>query len=164
MKLIHQTVDQLSSAIGVSVSWFALIMVIITAIVVVFRYFLNLGSIPLQETIVYLHGALIMLAIGFALKNNAHVRVDVIHRRLGTRQKHWIEILGFALFLLPVAVLFLVTSFSYVSFSWSVLESSSAPGGLPGVFALKTLIPVMALLLLMQGISQTLKAIEALRS
>ena len=52
MKLIHQTVDQLSSAIGVSVSWFALIMVIITAIVVVFRYFLNLGSIPLQETIV----------------------------------------------------------------------------------------------------------------
>ncbi len=164
MKLIHQRIDQISSAIGAFVGWFALIMVIITAIVVVFRYFLNLGSIPLQETIVYLHGSLIMLAIGFALKNNAHVRVDVVHRRLRSSQKLWIEVLGFCLFLVPVAVLFLVTSFSYVSFSWSVLESSSAPGGLPGVFVLKTLIPVMAVLLLMQGISQTLKAIEALRS
>ena len=164
MKLIHQRIDQISSAIGAFVGWFALIMVIITAIVVVFRYFLNLGSIPLQETIVYLHGSLIMLAIGFALKNNAHVRVDFVHRRLRSSQKLWIEVLGFCLFLVPVAVLFLVTSFSYVSFSWSVLESSSAPGGLPGVFVLKTLIPVMAVLLLMQGISQTLKAIEALRS
>jgi TRAP-type mannitol/chloroaromatic compound transport system permease small subunit len=164
MKLIHQRIDQISSAIGAFVGWFALIMVIITAIVVIFRYFLNLGSIPLQETIVYLHGSLIMLAIGFALKNNAHVRVDVVHRRLRSSQKLWIEVLGFCLFLVPVAVLFLVTSFSYVSFSWSVLESSSAPGGLPGVFVLKTLIPVMAVLLLMQGISQTLKAIEALRS
>ena len=163
MNLVHRRIDQISSAIAAFVGWFALIMVIITAMVVVFRYFLNLGSIPLQETIVYLHGSLMMLAIGFALKNNAHVRVDVVHRRLKPRQKHWIEIIGFCFFLLPVAILFLVTSFSYVSFSWSVLESSSAPGGLPGIFVLKTLIPVMAILLLMQGFSQTLKAIEALR-
>ena len=57
MEKIEALIDQVSGAIGRFVSWFILMMMLITALVVVMRYFLNLGSIPLQETIVYLHGA-----------------------------------------------------------------------------------------------------------
>jgi TRAP-type mannitol/chloroaromatic compound transport system permease small subunit len=68
MEKIETLIDQVSAAIGRFVSWFILIMMLITALVVVMRYFLNLGSIPLQETIVYLHGSVIMLSIGYTLK------------------------------------------------------------------------------------------------
>ena len=163
MQNLEALIDQLSEKIGRLVSWSVLIMMLITALVVVMRYFLNLGSIALQETIVYLHGSLIMLSIGYTLKMNGHVRVDVVNRNLTERQRHWVEVLGWIFFLLPVSLFLFITSLPYVAFSWSVLESSGAPGGLPGVFVLKTFIPVMAVLLFLQGLSQGSKAIRALR-
>lgn len=132
MEKIETLIDQVSAAIGRFVSWFILIMMLITALVVVMRYFLNLGSIPLQETIVYLHGSVIMLSIGYTLKVNGHVRVDVIHRNLTDRQRHWVELLGWVFFLMPVSLFLFLTSLPYVAFSWAVFESSGAPGGLPG--------------------------------
>ena len=163
MEKIETMIDQLSGTIGRFVSWFIFLMMLITALVVVMRYFINLGSITLQETIVYLHGSLIMLSIGYTLKMNGHVRVDVVNRNLTERQRHWVEVLGWIFFLLPVSLFLFITSLPYVAFSWSVLESSGAPGGLPGVFVLKTFIPVMAVLLFLQGLSQGSKAIRALR-
>lgn len=163
MEKIERLIDQVSGAIGRFVSWFILMMMLITALVVVMRYFLNLGSIPLQETIVYLHGGVIMLSIGYTLKVNGHVRVDVVHRTLTPRQRHWVELLGWIFFLMPVSLFLFLTSLPYVAFSWTVFESSGAPGGLPGVFLLKTVIPIMAALLFLQGLSQGSKALRALR-
>ena len=65
--------------------------------------------------------------------------------------------------LLPVSVFIFWTSLDYVSFAWSLKESSAQPGGLPGVFVIKTLIPMMALLLCLQGISEVFKGIISLR-
>ena len=163
MEKIEALIDQVSGAIGRFVSWFILMMMLITALVVVMRYFLNLGSIPLQETIVYLHGAVIMLSIGYTLKVNGHVRVDVVHRTLTQRQRHCVELLGWIFFLIPVSLFLFLTSLPYVAFSWAVFESAGAPGGLPGVFLLKTVIPIMAALLFLQGLSQGSKALRALR-
>ena len=132
-------------------------MMLGTAVVVVLRYFLNLGSIPLQEAILYLHGSVIMLGIAFTLKRGGHVRVDIIHRTLPEIQKRRIDTAGTLLFLMPVSLFIFWSSLPYARFSWSVLEASSAPGGLPGVFLLKTLIPVMAALLFLQGLSELLR-------
>ena len=112
----------------------------------------------------YMHGIVFMLGIAFTLKEKGHVRVDVLNERLPFKVRTIIDMLGHGLFLLPVAIFLFWASLDYVSFSWSVKESSGQPGGLPGVFLVKTLIPLMAILLAMQGISEILKGVISLKS
>ena len=108
------------------------------------RYAFNEGAIMLQESVIYMHALVFMLGIPYALKENQHVRVDLIYARLGERQRTLIDIVGHLTCLLPVCVFILYFSFGYVINSWQVLEGSPEVGGIPGVFLLKTLIPIMA--------------------
>ena len=98
-----------------------------------------------------------MLGIGYTLKEQGHVRVDVLHERLSERTRTIIDMFGNLLFLLPVAIFIFWTSLDYVGFAWSLKETSAQPGGLPGIYLLKTLIPLMAILLAAQGVSELLK-------
>jgi TRAP-type mannitol/chloroaromatic compound transport system permease small subunit len=139
-------------------------MVIITCVVVTARYLFNVGSIGLQESVMYMHGAVFMLGIAFTLKEQGHVRVDVLYVKFPPRVKVFIDIVGHLLFLVPFSIFILWTSLDYVSFSWSLKESSGQPGGLPGVYLIKGLIPAMAVLLLLQGISEILKDLRSLTS
>jgi TRAP-type mannitol/chloroaromatic compound transport system permease small subunit len=139
-------------------------MVIITCVVVTARYLFNVGSIGLQESVMYMHGAVFMLGIAFTLKEQGHVRVDVLYMKFPPRVKVFIDIAGHLLFLVPFSIFILWTSLDYVSFSWSLKESSGQPGGLPGVYLIKGLIPAMAVLLLLQGISEILKDLRSLTS
>ncbi len=105
----------------------------------------------------YMHGILFMLAIPFTLRADGHVRVDLIYSRLSQKHKDWIDAGGHLLLLLPVSVFIFVTSLPYVSASWRVLEGSTEVGGVPAVFLLKTLMPLMAALLFLQGLSEIAK-------
>ena len=138
-------------------------MVLVTCVIVLARYLFNSGSIAFQESVMYMHGTVFMLGIAFTLKEQGHVRVDVLHERLGLRARAVIEMAGSVLFLIPVSVVILLSSFEYVAFSWSLKESSAQPSGLPGVYLLKTLIPMMAGLLLLQGISEFIKAFDTFK-
>jgi len=137
-------------------------MVIVTCAVVLARYVFGVGSIALQESVMYMHGIVFMLGIAFTLKEQGHVRVDVLHEKFSRRTRNLIDIAGTILFLLPLSIFILLTSLDYVSFAWSLRESSAQPGGLPGVFLVKTLIPVMAALLALQGIAEILRGIVSL--
>lgn len=137
-------------------------MVLGTTLVVVLRYALNEGSILLQEAVLYLHALVFMLGIPYALKADAHVRVDLIYGRLRPRARTVIDLIGHVLFLLPVAGALLLYSHSYVARSWRILEGSSEVGGIPAVFLLKTLIPVLAVLLLLQGLAEIARCIRTL--
>ena len=97
----------------------------------------------------YLHGMVFLLGIAFALKQNAHVRVDIIYQKASRRTQAKIDLLGTLLFLFPVAAFIGWMSIDFVAFSWRVGEGSAEPGGLPGVYLLKTLLPLMAILLLL---------------
>jgi len=136
-------------------------MVLITVTIVVLRYVFNTGTIVMQESVMYLHGALFMLGIPYGLKQNTHVRVDVIYARLSERQQSLVDIAGHTLFLMPLSVFIFVTSLPYVAAAWRVLEGSAEVGGIPAVFLLKTLIPVMAALLFLQGLSEISKRLLA---
>ena len=164
INIIIQFIDRLNDLIGRAVSWLTLAMVIVTCAVVVARYVFSFGSIALQETVMYLHGMVFLTGIAFTLKEQGHVRVDVLHERFSERTRALIDILGNLLFLLPVAGYIFWASLDYVSFSWSVKEASAQPGGLPGVYLLKTLIPMMAGLLILQGISETAKSLQKIRA
>ena len=139
-------------------------MVLFTCGVVAARYIFNVGSIGMQELVMYLHGCVFMIGIAFTLKEKGHVRVDVLHERFSEKNKAIIDIIGTLLFLMPFCLFIFFVSLEYVRFAWSVQESSPDPGGLPGVFLLKTLIPVMAILVGLQGISGVLKNLSRLMS
>ncbi len=164
MSRLIRLIDQINEFIGSSVAWLTLFMMIITCIVVVIRYALNLGSIALQESVMYLHGTLFMLGIGYTLKNQGHVRVDVLYTRFSVKHKALVDLFGTVVFLMPLSIFLFLASLDYVAFSWSLREGSAQPGGLPGVFLLKTLLPLMAGLLFLQGLSELAKSIVALRS
>jgi TRAP-type mannitol/chloroaromatic compound transport system permease small subunit len=133
--------------------WLALIMVLLTFAIVILRYALNSGGILLQESVMYLHGTLFMLAIALGVGDNTHVRVDILYSRRSPEQQAWIDLVGHILFLLPVAGFMIWVSLPYVNNSWQILEGSSEVGGIPGVFLLKTLIPLTGALLFCQGIA-----------
>ena len=104
-----------------------------------------------------------MLGAAYTLKADGHVRVDIFYRGFSARQKAWVNILGHIVFTLPVCGLIGWGSLDYVLDSWSAREASPEPGGLPFVFLLKTLIPVMALLLALQSLAQCRRALSALQ-
>ena len=133
--------------------WLALMMVLLAFAIVILRYALNSGGVLLQESVMYLHGTLFMLAIALGVGDNTHVRVDILYSRRSPEQQAWIDLVGHILFLLPVAGFMIWVSLPYVSNSWQILEGSSEVGGIPGVFLLKTLIPLTGALLFCQGIA-----------
>lgn len=139
-------------------------MVLVTLLVVLLRYLFDQGAIVLQESVIYMHGLVFMLGIPYALHHNNHVRVDVFADRLGQRGRNWIELIGHLLFLVPVSITLFLYSLPYVRASWRVFEGSAEVGGIPGIFLLKTLIPVMAVLLLLQGVAEIIRLIHELRS
>ena len=146
-------IDHLSERTGQVIAWLTLGTVLLTFTVVVLRYGFDAGSIAMQEAVSYLHAAVFMLGAAYTLKHDGHVRVDIVYRRLSARGQAMVNLLGTLLLLLPVCIYVLASSHEYVAVSWSLREGSQEAGGLDAVFLLKTAIPVMAVLLVLQGIS-----------
>lgn len=159
MQKIVRYIDRMNDVIGRSISWLTLLMVIITFLVVVLRYVFSSGWIAMQESIIYMHSIVFMLGVAFTLKQNGHVRVDIFYERMGPRSRAWVDLLGAIFLLIPFCLFIILISWNYVSLSWSLLEGSRDAGGLPAVFLLKTTIPVMAMLLMLQGVAQGLRSI-----
>ena len=132
-------------------------------LVVVLRYAVGVGSIALQEAVAYMHGALFTLGAGYTLKHDAHVRVDVFYRGWSPRGKAWVDLGGTIVLLVPFCLFLIWTSYDYVAQSAIHLEGSAEAGGLPGVFLLKALIPIMAALVLLAGIARAGRALAVLR-
>lgn len=162
LERIAGLIDALSEWTGRLIAWLTLAMVLVTCAVVVLRYAFNLGWIALQESITYLHALVFMLGAAYTLRHDGHVRVDIFYRRLSPRGQAWVDLLGSLLLLLPVCVFMLWISWDYVAASWSLLEGSRDAGGLPLVYLLKSVIPLMVLLLLVQGIGQALRSLLVL--
>ena len=137
-------------------------VVLLQFVLVVARYLFGLGSIWLTETVIYAHAALFMLAAAWTLRAGGHVRVDIFYGEASARTKALIELIGAVLFLLPFMIVLAWLSIPYAARSWAILEHSQETSGLPLVFVLKTLIPIFALLMALQGVAQAIRAVAAL--
>lgn len=155
-------VDVLNERIGRTISWVALAMVLIQFLVVGMRYIFGIGSVFLQESVVYMHGTLFMVGAAYTLLHNGHVRVDILYREASPRRKAWVDLFGVLLFLLPVSILVWIVSAPYVAQSWSVLEGSKETSGIQGIFLLKTMILVFATLLPLQGLALAARSVLTL--
>ena len=143
--------EKITELIGRGVSWCTLFIVLMTLAVVILRYSFNTGATALQETALYLHGAVFTLAAGYTLKHDGHVRVDIFYRNFSVRTRHWVDFLGTLLLLMPVCLFILYSSFDYVLASWRVGESSVEAGGLAYVYLQKSLLLLLVVSLLLQG-------------
>jgi len=160
---IADSIDRLIAAIGRAVMWLALAVVLLQFAVVVLRYAFGIGSIWLSESVLYAHAALFMLAAAWTLQVNGHVRVDVFYADASPRAKALVDLLGALLLLLPFMAVIAWFALPYVSRSWAILERSPEASGIPAVFLLKTLIPLFALLMALQGVAQAIRAALVLR-
>lgn len=156
--------DRLADLTGKLVAPLLGLMLLATFIVVVSRYGFDYGAVKLQESVIYLHATVFMLGFAYTLKQGGHVRVDILYQRLGVRGRAIVDLIGTSLFLLPMCGFILYASLDYVSFSWRLKEGSAEPGGLPFVYLLKTLIPISAGLLILQGLAELMRNLLRLRS
>ena len=150
--------DRVNAAIGRTAAWCCLYIVIAEFALVVMRYALGIGSIRLQESVMYAYAALFMLAAAWVLQNDGHVRVDIFYASARPRMKAAIDLVGTLIFLAPFAIAILLLSIPYAARSWKLLERSPEASGLPFVYLLKTLIPIFALLVGLQGVAQAIRA------
>lgn len=163
MAKLSQLIDRLSNRLGLTFSWLTLTMVIVMAVIVVLRYLFQIGSIALQESVIYLNALIFTFGVAYTLKEQGHVRVDIFYSRLSERRRAWIDLFGTLFFLIPSTVFIIWVSWDYVSVSWRIREGSAESSGLPLVFLLKSAILVLPALLLLQGISELSKSLAKLR-
>ncbi len=155
-------ISRLNSIVGRLFSWLALATVLACFWVVVERYIFSTTQLWLQDLYVWLGGAMFMAVGGFALMRDDHVRVDIFYRPAPLRSKAVRDLVGVVLFLIPYCVVAWIYSFPYVRRSWALFEPSSNPGGMPGLYILKTFILVFILLVFLQGIAMAFRSILVL--
>ncbi len=162
-RAIAHRLETIAVHTGRVLPWLLLPLVVLTFSVVVLRYGFDFGRIALQEGVTYLHALVLMSCMAYTLRENEHVRVDIFYSKMSRRRRAIVDLAGGLLLLLPICLTILVTSWGYVAQSWRLLEGSPEAGGLPLVFALKTLIPLMAVLLMIQGIADIIRNVGVIK-
>jgi TRAP-type mannitol/chloroaromatic compound transport system permease small subunit len=143
---------------GRTVAWAMVPMIVVQFVIVALRYVFDVGWIWMQESVLWMHAATFMLAMAYTLHHDEHVRVDIFYRKMSSRGRALVDIFGSLLLLLPVTIFLIIVSWDYVWVSWSIHEGSREAGGLPYPFVpvLKSLIPVTAGLVCVQGVANLL--------
>jgi len=150
-------IDGLSNITGRFVGWLTTAMVLVVFYDTVMRYTFNKGNVALQELEWFLFSIVFLLGAAYTLKENGHVRVDILFVNLSTKTKAWIDFLGIFIFLIPFSIIVIYSTKGFVMNSWAVREVSPDPGGLPAYYLLKAMIPLGFAFLIVQGLSQAAK-------
>jgi len=140
----------INTTLGEAAKWLTLAMVLVQFLVVMLRYVFGIGSIQMQESIIYMHGVLFLMAAAATWSADAHVRVDIFYGGFTAQRKRIVNRLGAILFVLPLATLILYVAYDYVAMAWSVREGSRETSGIHGIYLLKTMILIFAVQMIAQ--------------
>lgn len=156
--------DRISAAVGKAAAWLTLVMVVVTFVIVVMRYVLDFNLIWMQESVTWMHAAVFMLGAAYTLRDEEHVRVDIIYRKASEMQRAWIDLLGVLVFLLPMCLFLAFKSWDFVAVSWSIREASPESGGLPYPMRplIKTVLIIMPFGVALQGVSLALRSLRTI--
>ncbi|HEX6827534.1 MAG TPA: TRAP transporter small permease subunit [Burkholderiales bacterium] len=154
-------IDGLNERVGRAVRWLVLAACVVSAGNAAVRYLFNASSNAWLEIQWYMFAAMFLLAAGYALRHDEHVRVDIFYQRLSLKAQAWVDLLGGLLFLLPAAVLIGWLAWPMFQQSWTISEMSPDPGGLIR-WPVKLLVPLGFGLLALQGVSEIIKRVGIL--
>lgn len=155
-------IDALNERVGRTAAWLVLACIVISAANAVARYGLNFSSNAFLEIQWYLYSIVYLCAAGYTLKHDAHVRIDIVSARLSARARAWIDLFGGLAMLLPAATIIFWFGWSASLESFRIGETSLDAGGLLR-WPIKFVVPLAFLLLILQGVSESIKRIAILR-
>ena len=159
---VSRAIDRFNEYVGRIAAWAIFIAVIVSAANAIIRKTLGTSSNAWLELQWYLFGAVFMLCAAWTLRDNEHIRIDIISSRLSKRGRDWIDIIGHLFFLLPFIVVMLWLSTPFFLRSYESNEYSSNAGGLV-IWPAKLLILLGFVLLLLQWASELIKRIAIVR-
>ena len=159
IKKISQTINTCSEWSGKIVSWLVLAMVFLVSYDVSMRYFFSSGSIALQEMEWHIFAVIFLVGAVYTFKHDNHVRLDLIYqsRFMSDYRRAWINVFGGIFMLMPFCILIIYCTWPFLALSYTSMEGSPDPGGLPYRWLLKAAIPAGFILLLLQGLGDVLK-------
>ncbi len=155
-------IDRINAQVGQTLSWMALLLVLVQFSLVVMTSVFRTNILELQELLLYINSLMFLGGAGFTLLTDDHVRVDIFYEGASMRTKHRINLFGALFLLMPLMALLWWSATPFVLGSWATFEGSSETSGLQGIFILKTFILFFAMALTMQGISQGIRAVHGL--
>jgi TRAP-type mannitol/chloroaromatic compound transport system permease small subunit len=156
-------IDKANEKFGYASAFLVLFLVFITAADVTLRYLFRAGSVAFQELEWHLYAANFIMAAGWTMLKDGHVRIDILYSGLSPKKKAFIDLLGILLFCIPFCLIVITTSWTFFFNAWVIREGSPDPGGLPARYLLKATIPAGFGLVLFQAFSQLVKAFRVLR-
>ena len=159
---LSRKIDRFTGWIGHVVSWLIVVAVFVSAGNAIVRKVFDISSNAWLEAQWWLFALVFLLAAPWTLRDNEHIRIDVVNSQLPQHWRNRIEILGHIFFLLPMAAMLAWTSLHYASISWLQNEQSPNAGGLPQ-WLIKMLIPAAFTLLFVQGVSELIKRVAIMR-
>jgi len=160
---LEKTTDKFIDFIGFIISILLIVMILNVAYDVAMRYIFHNSSIAMQEVEWHLFAVIMLYGTGYALKHNAHVRVDFLYDNFSPKKQAWVNILGVIFFLLPLTLLVIYGSWDFVMDSYTTNEISEDPGGLPYRWIIKAQIPIAFIFLVLCAFNFMLHNINVLR-
>jgi TRAP-type mannitol/chloroaromatic compound transport system permease small subunit len=157
LRQLARRIDAFQERFGRLISWIMLLMVLVVFFDVIMRYAFRTSAVWLQELEWHLFGVVYLLAAGYTMLWDEHVRVDIVYSRWPSRKKAWSDLILYFIFFYPSAIMIMLTAWPFVRDSYHVFEGSPDPGGIPLRFLLKSVIIVGFALLTLQAISQSIK-------
>ncbi len=154
---IARSIDTVNEWIGRAMGWLLVALVLLVTVDVTSRYIFNTGAVWIQETEWWLFSIIFLMGAGYTFVSDGHVRVDIIYSRLSNKRKAYVDLSCAFIFLFPMCVLIIVTSYKFIAASWEVREYSPDPGGLPMYYLLKGVIPLGFTMLALQGLAGVYK-------
>ena len=146
--------NQINYIIEYIVIKFFYVMFFTVLINIILRYIFNINFIFMQELVMYMHAFIFLIGVSICLKEDSHVRIDIISNKLNDRHRKIIEIIGLTFLIIPFCIFVIYESSSMITRSWIMSESSGEPGGLPFVYILKSSIYLFSLLIFIQTVNK----------
>jgi TRAP-type mannitol/chloroaromatic compound transport system permease small subunit len=159
---LSSVIDAINVRIGRWIAWLVLVAVLVSAANATVRKLFDLSSNSWLELQWVLFSMVFLLCAPWTLKDNEHIRIDIVNNLMPQRTRDWIDVVGHGFFLLPLAIVMVITGVPFFLRSWEVNEQSGNAGGLPQ-WPTKSLVMIGFALLLAQGISELIKRIAVMR-
>ncbi len=157
LRELARKIDAFQEKFGNALSWLMFGMVVVVFSDVIFRYVFNKSWVFIQELEWHLFGLVYLLAAGYTMLHDEHVRIDVVYSKWTPRKKAAFDFALLFVMFFPSAIMILWTTWPFVKHSFQVNEGSPDPGGIPGRWVYKSVIIVGFLLLMLQAASQAIK-------
>ena len=163
MRRLVGWIEIVNDRIGRFMGWLMLALVLLVTGDVMSRYLFNTGAVIVQESEWWIFSVIFLSCAGYTFLYDEHVRVDIFYSRLSKRGQHIVDITCAMIFLFPMCVLLIWTSYWFIKASWVVREFSADPGGLPAYYVLKAFIPLGFFLLALQGVANVYRKVRSLQ-